>query len=73
MQGRRGPDKKFKGTLTSTDQQLFGGGLTRFFICFLRSLSFCLMIFGVLCLFSRLLGSARNPPIPDFSWFFAVI
>lgn len=73
MQGRRGTDKKFKGTLTSTDQQLFGGELTRFFICFLRSLSFCLMIFGVLCLFSRLLGSAQNPSISDFSWFFAVI
>ena len=26
-QGRRGPDKKFKGTSTSTDQQLFRGEL----------------------------------------------
>ena len=26
-QGRHGPDKKFKGTSTSTDQQLFRGEL----------------------------------------------
>ena len=52
-QGRRGPDKKFKGSSTSTDQQLFRGELARFLIFFLRSLSFCLIIFVVLCLFSR--------------------
>ena len=69
-QGRRGPDKKkIKGTLTSTDQQLFRGELACVLIFFLRSLSFCLIFFGVLCLFSRLLGFARDPPISDFAWF----
>ena len=66
---RMGPDKKFKGTSTSTDQQLFRGELARILIFFLRSLSFCLIFFGVLCLFSRLLGFARDPPISDFAWF----
>ena len=42
-QGRRGPDKKFKGTLISTDQQLFRGELACVLIFFLRSLSFCLI------------------------------
>ena len=36
-QGRRGPDKKFKGTSTSTDQQLFRGELACILILFLRS------------------------------------
>ena len=67
-QGRRGPDKKFKGTSTSTDQQLFRGELACILIFFLRSLSFCLIFFGVLCLFSLLLGFARDPPISDFAW-----
>ena len=66
-QGRRGP--KFKATSTSTDQQLFRGELACILIFFLRSLSFCRIFFGVLCLFSRLLGFARNPPISDLAWF----
>ena len=69
-QGRRGPDKKkIKGTLTSTDQHLFRGELACVLIFFLRSLRFCLIFFGVLCLFPRLLGFARDPPISDFAWF----
>ena len=70
-QGRRGPDKKkkIKGTLISTDQHLFRGELACVLIFFLRSLRFCLIFFGVLCLFSRLLGFARDPPISDFAWF----
>ena len=68
-QGRGGPGKKLKGILTSTDQQLFRGELACVLIFFLRSRSFCLIFFGVLCLFSRLLGFARDPPISDFVWF----
>ena len=68
-QGRGGPGKKLKGILTSTDQQLFRCELACVLIFFLRSLSFCLIFFGVLCLFSRLLGFARDPPISDFAWF----
>ena len=73
IQGRRVPDKKFKRTSTSTDQQLFRGELACVFIFFLRSLGFCLIIFAVLCLFSRLLRFASYPPIFDFAWVFAVI
>ena len=39
-QGCCGPDKRFKGTSTSTDQQLFRGELAWFLIFFLRSLIF---------------------------------
>ena len=62
-QGRRGPDKDFDGSVA------FRGELACILIFFLRSLSFFLIFFGVLCLFSRLLGFARDLPISDFAWF----
>lgn len=34
-----------------------------------HSLKFCLITLGVLCLFSRLLGFARDPPVSYFAWF----
>ena len=62
IQGRRGPDKKSKGPSTSIVQQLFRGKATLDFVfcALLFTAYFCLW---VLCLLSRMLGSACDQPI----------
>ena len=67
--GRRGTRKRAQRNFDFDGSAAFRGELACTFIFFLRSLSFCLIFFGVLCLFSRLLGFARDPPISDFAWF----
>ena len=53
-------------------------GSAAFLLCanltlYLLRSPFCLIISGLLCLFSRLLGSARDPPMSELAWFLAVI
>ena len=62
IQGRCGSDKKFKGPSNSIDQQLFRGEVASGFVlsAVFFATYFCLW---VLCLLSRMLGSACDPPI----------
>ena len=62
-QGRRGPDKKFKGTWTSTDQQLFRGELTCILIFFLRSQFLSYLFWSTLLVLSLVRVRTRSTHI----------
>ena len=62
-QGRRGPDKKFKGTSTSTDQQLFRGELACILIFFLRSQFLSYLFWSTLLVLSLVRVRTRSTHI----------